>query len=359
MSIIEAISGLMTNNEHIDVVSNNIANASTIGFKASTPLFFDIVSNSFSSNETIKSGVGISNLIQNFSDGISVQTNRDLDLAIVRDGFFRILDSKGYVHYTRNGHFLLDKNKNIINSQGMYLTGQNQFDLKNDLNNVSNLEPINLKQSNLLKAQPTNQIKIKADLINDISSTNSITGSNDDISNTEIQNITIYDKNNNPQKVDLSFNKIDDNQWKLNIKLIDKKSNSDNEIINNDFILKFDSEGQLISNSTLQITAKNSKNIILDDISLNIECNVKKSETAIPSIDLSQNGYSEGVLQHFEILNNGEIIGQYTNAQEKKIGQIFLAKFINPEKLKSESGSIWSATNESGKEHIGDRKSVV
>lgn len=349
MSIIEAINGLMINNDYIDIVSNNIANASTIGFKSSTPSFFDIVSHSFYSNQVTKSGVGISNLVQNFSDGVLVQTDRDLDLGIVRDGFFRVLDSKGYVHYTRNGHFLLDKNKNIVNGQGMYLTGQNQLDLKNDLNNVANLEPINLRKSNVLRAKPTNQIKLKANLISDLNSTNSITGINDDIYNSEIHSITVYDQNANPQKVNISFNKIDENQWKLNIKLNDEKAPVD-EIINNDFILKFDSEGNLISNSSLQITSKNSKNIILDEITLNLECTLKTSETDVPSIELSQNGYSEGSLKHFDILNNGEIIGQYTNAQEQKIGQIFLAKFINPEKLKPESGSIWSATNEAGKE---------
>ncbi|WP_295164387.1 flagellar hook protein FlgE [uncultured Buchnera sp.] len=352
MSIIEAINGLMINNDYIDIVSNNIANASTIGFKSSTPSFFDIVSHSFYSNQITKSGAGISNLVQNFSDGVLVQTDRDLDLGIVRDGFFRVLDSKGYVHYTRNGHFLLDKNKNIVNAQGMYLTGQNQFDLKNDLNNVSNLEPINLRKSDLLRAKATNQIKLKANLIKDIGSTNSITGTNDDISNTEIHNITIYDKNKNPQELNISFNKIDDSQWNLNIKLSDKKIPVD-EIINNNFILKFDSEGKLISDSSLRIKSKNSKNLVLDEITLNIECALKKSETDTASIELSQNGYSEGSLKHFEILNNGEIIGQYTNEQEQKIGQIFLSKFINPEKLKPESGSIWSATNEAGKEKIG------
>ncbi|AAM67882.1 flagellar hook protein FlgE [Buchnera aphidicola] len=352
MSIIETINGLMINNDYIDIVSNNIANASTIGFKSSTPSFFDIVSHSFYSNQIIKSGVGISNLVQNFSDGVLVQTNRDLDLGIVQDGFFRVLDSKGYVYYTRNGHFLLDKNKNIVNGQGMYLTGQNQFDLKNNLNSISNLEPINLRKSDLLSAKATSQIKLKADLINDFSSTNSITGKNDDISNSEIHDITIYDKNENPHKLNISFNQIDDHQWKLNIQLNDEKI-PDNEIINDNFILKFDSEGNLISNSSLQIKSKNSKNIILDPITLNLECFLEKSETNMPSIELSQNGYTKGFLKHFEILNNGEIIGQYTNEEEQKIGQIFLAKFINPEKLKPESGSIWSATHESGQEKIG------
>ncbi|CAL4323467.1 flagellar hook protein FlgE [Buchnera aphidicola] len=353
MSIINAINGLMASNDYIDIVSNNISNASTIGFKSSTPLFFDIISNSPQSNQITRSGVGMSNTVQNFNNGVLIQTDRDLDLGIVQEGFFRIIDAKGYIHYTRNGHFLLDNNKNIINSQGMYLTGQNQCDFKNDLNNVSKLEPINLKKSYSLKAKPTNQIDLIAQLITDFNSTNSITGTNDNIYNSEIYNVTIYDKNANPQKINFSFNKINDNQWKLNIKLKDEKNPPFQEIINNDFILDFNSEGKLISNSDLKITSKNSKNIVLENIKLNIKCDLKKSETDNSLIELSQNGYSEGYLQNFEILNNGEIIGQYTNEQEQKIGQIFLSKFISPEKLKPESGSMWSATNTAGKEKIG------
>lgn len=346
MSTMEAISGLMANSNNIDVVSNNIANASTIGFKSSTPSFFDIVSNSFCSNKIIGSGVGISNIRQNFSNGILIQTGRNLDLGIVQDGFFRVLNPKGYIYYTRNGQFVLDKDKNIVNMEGMYLTGQNRFDLKNDLNNISKLEPINLKKSEILKTKPTSIIELNADLIEKANSTNTITGSDDDISNTEINNITIYDQDGKDKNINISINK-NDNEWILKVESNDENS-ADNEKINEKIHLKFNSEGKLISDSSVPIKLKNFKNLALD-----IKCNLKKSENSDNTIELSQNGYPEGFLKSFEILNNGEIIGEYTNQRTEKIGQIFLSKFVNPEKLKPESGNIWSATQEAGNENIG------
>ncbi|QCI18877.1 flagellar hook protein FlgE [Buchnera aphidicola] len=346
MSTMEAISGLMANSNNIDVVSNNIANASTIGFKSSTPSFFDIVSNSFCSNKIIGSGVGISNIRQNFSNGILIQTGRNLDLGIVQDGFFRVLNPKGYIYYTRNGQFVLDKDKNIVNMEGMYLTGQNRFDLKNDLNNISKLEPINLKKSEILKTKPTSIIELNADLIEKANSTNTITGSDDDISNTEINNITIYDQDGKDKNINISINKSD-NEWILKVESNDENS-ADNEKINEKIHLKFNSEGKLISDSSVPIKLKNFKNLALD-----IKCNLKKSENSDNTIELSQNGYPEGFLKSFEILNNGEIIGEYTNQRTEKIGQIFLSKFVNPEKLKPESGNIWSATQEAGNENIG------
>ncbi|ALD15283.1 flagellar hook protein FlgE [Buchnera aphidicola (Aphis glycines)] len=347
MSTMEAISGLMANSNNIDVVSNNIANASTIGFKSSTLSFFDIVSSSFCSNKIIGSGVGTSNMRQNFSNGILMQTGRDLDLGIVQDGFFRVLNSKGYVYYTRNGQFLLDKDKNIINMDGMYLTGQNQFDLQNNLNNISKLEPINLKKSDFLKSKQTNTIKLHADLIeNNHSSTNTITGSDDDISNSEINNITVYDKNGQAQNINILINK-DENEWTIKIES-NNINNSNDDKIDDTIHLKFDSEGKLTSDSKIKIKSKKFK-----DLTLNLECTLKKSEDDNNTIQISQDGYPEGHLTSFEILNNGEIIGQYTNQRVEKIGQIFLSKFINPEKLKPESGNVWSATHESGNENIG------
>lgn len=346
MSTMEAISGLMANSNNIDVVSNNIANSSTIGFKSSTLSFFDIVSNSFCSNQLIGSGVGVANMRQNFSNGILVQTGRDLDLGIVQDGFFRVLNSKGYVYYTRNGQFVLDKDKNIVNMQGMYLTGQNQYDLNNNLNNISKLEPINLKKSETLKAKQTNVIKLNANLIKNSNYTNIITGSDDEVSNSEINNITVYDKNGKAQTINLSIEKNKD-EW--NLKISSNNANgSDDDKIDQTFPLKFDAEGKLTSDATVQIQSKNFKNL-----TLNMECSLKQSEHDNHTIQLSQNGYPEGNLKSFEILNNGEIIGQYTNEQVEKIGQIFLSKFVNPEKLKPESGNIWSATQEAGNENIG------
>lgn len=352
MSSIEAMNGIMASSDYIDIISNNIANASTIGFKSSTPSFFDVVSDSFYSKKTLHSGVGISNVTQNFNHGILMDTGRDLDLGIEKDGFFRILDNEGHVHYTRNGQFLLDKNKNIVNTQGMYLTGQNQIDLKDELNNISNLEPINLKKSDSLKAKSTNKITIYANLTDNIHSNEQTVNIENDELNTSVVGssyITIYDKNSNPYKVSISFKKINSSEWNMNIESNKINSNIKKEIIKKDFKLKFDSYGKLISDvSDLSFELEN-----FDKIHINLNCVIKKSDIDRSLIRLSQNGYLEGSLKNFDILNNGEIIGQYTNQQERKIGQIFLSKFINPEKLKPESGGTWSTTTESGPENIG------
>ncbi len=62
--------------------------------------------------------------LQDFSDGTTTSTGRGLDVAISGNGFFRMVDSNGSVfYYSRNGQFKLDENRNLVNMQGMQLTG--------------------------------------------------------------------------------------------------------------------------------------------------------------------------------------------------------------------------------------------
>lgn len=65
----------------------------------------------------------VAGITQDFSDGTTTNTGRGLDVAISQNGFFRMVDSNGSVFYSRNGQFKLDENRNLVNMQGMQLTG--------------------------------------------------------------------------------------------------------------------------------------------------------------------------------------------------------------------------------------------
>lgn len=350
MATIGAVSGLLVNNYNMDIISNNIANASTIGYKTSTPIFFDIFSRSRYSMINQGSGVGILNVIQNFNNGMLVETGRDLDLGIVEDGFFRLLDPQGHVHYTRNGQFLLDENKNIINMQGMYLTGTNKFYSQGNSDDTSNLEPINLNNAYICDGQATSEITLRA-ILN--SSTNSIKNTDDsfdDLSSSANYVIDIYNKEKQKEKLNITFHKKDKNTWQVNVQ---SNKNSDNQKIkdiDNSFELKFNSDGEMLSNTKFEIYSKNSK---YEKIVLDLTGTVEKPEFENSFEKPHQNGYLTGFLKTFNILPKGEIIGTYSNNQTKSIGQILLSKFVNPEKLQHESGSMWSATKESGQENVG------
>lgn len=119
-----ALSGLNATSTELRVIGNNVANASTNGFKKSRTEFSDIyaTSNLGSSQNTVGSGVRVSTIAQEFSQGNIEFTNNFLDLAISGQGFFRLSDS-GSTVYSRNGSFNADRDGYITNSAGQRLTG--------------------------------------------------------------------------------------------------------------------------------------------------------------------------------------------------------------------------------------------
>ena len=97
----------------------NIANASTTGFKASRAEFGDVYASALvgSGRTAIGNGVNLNKVSQQFSQGNINFTNNSLDLAINGDGFF-ILSKDGSRSYTRAGVTSLDKDGYLVNSTG-------------------------------------------------------------------------------------------------------------------------------------------------------------------------------------------------------------------------------------------------
>jgi flagellar basal-body rod protein FlgG len=122
---------------NVDNIANNLANANTTGFKMRRAQFQDLIYQSMvqpgaSSGQQTTVPVGLqlglgtraaSNEII-FAQGAFTQTNNPLDLAIQGKGFFQILQSSGTIAYTRAGTFQLDRNGNVVDSNGNALQPQ-------------------------------------------------------------------------------------------------------------------------------------------------------------------------------------------------------------------------------------------
>ncbi|GAA0688655.1 hypothetical protein GCM10009104_13610 [Marinobacterium maritimum] len=131
-----AVTGLKASTTLLDVAGNNIANSSTVGFKASRTEFGDIYATAVvgaGSSNTPGSGVTVTDIAQDFSGGTIEFTNSNLDLAINGSGFFMLDDGQGNITYTRAGAFELDKEGNIVSKNGKYLQGYGLDALGNQL----------------------------------------------------------------------------------------------------------------------------------------------------------------------------------------------------------------------------------
>ncbi|ASP40620.1 flagellar biosynthesis protein FlgE [Bacterioplanes sanyensis] len=118
------LSGIRAASTDLEVTGNNVANASTVGFKESRTEFADVYTTTILGTGTkpVGSGVVVDNVRQEFSQGNISGTENALDMAIDGNGFF-VLDDKGSVSYTRSGIFSLDKDGWVIANSGARLQG--------------------------------------------------------------------------------------------------------------------------------------------------------------------------------------------------------------------------------------------
>ena len=105
MSFQIALSGLNAASTDLQITSNNVANANTIGFKSSRGEFADVFSGD---SVGIGNGVRLTDVRQEFTQGNVEITSRQLDLAISGNGFFITKDNGGSLLYSRVGAFGLD-----------------------------------------------------------------------------------------------------------------------------------------------------------------------------------------------------------------------------------------------------------
>ncbi len=128
-SLFAGISGLTASTKQLDVIGNNIANANTVGFKASKISFGDILSQSITggaaSGMQVGRGVQVNAIATQFSSGSFETTANATDLAIDGDGFFTVKDTDGGTYYTRAGAFGLDSAGYLVNTNGYTVQGYN------------------------------------------------------------------------------------------------------------------------------------------------------------------------------------------------------------------------------------------
>ncbi|MTC72128.1 flagellar hook protein FlgE [Providencia sp. wls1914] len=360
MSFSQAVSGLNAASAGLDSIGNNIANSATNGFKGATTSFADMFAGS-----GVGLGVNVAAVTQNFKDGPITRTDRATDVAISGNGFFRVQDQNGDVYYSRDGQFLRDKSGNLVNNQGMVVTGYPaSVDDKGNVTVQSGGVPggINIptdmmdaKQSDLAKLtiNLNSEDKVKDKPFNP--------DNPDDIATYNFSTtMTAYDSQGNTHEISVYFVKGANNEWKVYAK--DANETKATQLINteeptdpNDPVivhdrLVFDGNGRLQtpSNATFEFDYKgaNGANDGVLKIDLNKTRQQKVSESSVSAIDV--NGYPAGEYTTFKIEDNGLIVANYSNQQKRVVGQIALSAFANPNGLVSQGGNVWAASNASG-----------
>ncbi|MCI3207026.1 MULTISPECIES: flagellar hook protein FlgE [Pandoraea] len=362
MAFSTGLSGLNAASKDLDVIGNNVANAATVGFKQGQAQFADIYANSLfgAGNNTVGIGTRVAAIAQQFTQGDITVTNRQLDLAISGNGFFRV-SNNGTIAYTRNGQFSLDKNGFIVDSNGDHLTGY----LAGPNGIINSVSPVDL-QIPTGDLAPTATKKITGQFNLDSRSAVNTTpfSITDPNSYTNATSLKVYDSLGNSHDVNLYFKKTGVDATTNNATWTVYASVDGTTQVGTGAIgtLTFNSSGSLISQTdstgatvTGPITLPTityGNGAAQGNLTLNLTGTTQFGNSYTPNT-LTQDGYSSGRLTGFTFNADGTIVGTYSNTQSMVLGQVALANFNNVNGLIPLGNNLWSESAASGIPIVG------
>jgi len=378
MAFQQALSGLNAASKAIDATSHNIANSSTIGYKASVAHFGDVYASSLAGAGASQIGIGVnlSAIQQQFTQGNITSTNNPLDISINGAGFFR-MDQNGATTFSRNGQFHLDKNGFIINDQNMKLTG---YAAQSNIIVPSTPAPLQISASDLApQATGYNSTStfngIKANLNLDSRETvptsawvdGPAAGSTtaytpDPLTYNYSTALSIYDSLGNDHTMTFYFRKTAvAGQWAV-YGNVDGTTNLNNGGAGPIGTLTFGTDGQITAGSPMNVSVS-----MTNVLASQSQANGAQAVQTFPldfvgttqygspfgTNRLEQDGYAAGHLVGLSVGDDGVIQGRYSNGQTFAQGQVVLTNFTNPNGLQSLGNNQWAETSVSGPALVG------
>ena len=198
MSFFTSLTGLNAATAQLGVTSNNISNASTVGFKRSRADFGDIFATSPLQKATsaVGQGVSLKRVTQEFGQGNMNFSSNTLDLAISGDGFFPLKSGDGFQDiFTRNGSFMMNDQYNVVNSAGQRLMAASVDSTGKA--NLSDMNVLTIPQKTTGMAQETSLVQLGLNFPADAQVVTKAFNRNDPATYNKSTALTVYDKGGN------------------------------------------------------------------------------------------------------------------------------------------------------------------
>lgn len=344
MSFRISLSGMNAASSDLNVVSNNIANSNTTGFKSSRAEFGDVFAASVygvSSNAT-GAGARLQRVAQQFTQGNIDFTGNSLDMAVSGQGFFTLSDN-GTTVYSRAGNFSTDASGYVVNPSGQRL----QVFAPNDDGTTFNTGKLSDLQLATGDAPPkvTTKIQASVTLPGDATApTNSPFNAADPTTYSQTTSLTVYDSLGAAHTQSLYFSKTANaNEWTVQTQI-------DGVSVGGAQTLTYDSSGALVSpaNGQLALPAYTPPGgagamALSLDLSKSAQYGQKFAVSA-----LNQDGYGTGSLSGISVSSEGVVQASYSNGVTKAIGQVALSSFASPQGLQQKGDNAFAETFASG-----------
>ena len=360
-----AVSGLNANSNALGIISDNIANASTVGYKDTTTDFSALVTQSGVPTDYSPGGVTSSPVFNIAQQGAIQSASSPTDLAVSGGGFFVVNSNaagptgSGTTSFTRAGNFTVDANGNLVNAAGLFLQGQTLTAAQSAAiaaggpvtfggTTITGLNTINVSTISAT-ASPTANVTIAANLPANATAPQTMT-------------VPVYDSQGVAHDMTLTFTPSGTlNQWDVSAAL-NNAGTSTATIAAGDNVVQFNTNGTLDAAGTT-FNAANALKITWDptvsggtspqNISFNLGSNgstngLSQLGTSFTVSNITQDGVQFGNFSSVSIDNNGLVTAHFSNGATQAIAVVPLATFEDPNGLSPTSGDSYLASSQSG-----------
>lgn len=349
-----AISALSAQSQSLSMISDNIANSDTTGYKTTSAMFDALVTASSNTTSYTSGGVTVAGRANITQQGLLAATSNATDVAIQGSGFFVVTTatSGGVTSYTRNGAFTIN-NAGYLENNESYLEGW-RTDADGNVvgsESASNLSAINTQIAST-SGSATTKTTIAANLPSDAATGDTYTSS-----------MTVYDSLGAANTMQITWTKTGTNAWSATF--ANPTSSSDTTTAtgtaSGTIDITFNSDGSLASTSpdpaTVSITgwtdgaADSTITMDLGTAGGTDGLTQYASGETTPAVNVTSidsDGLSYGKLSSVSIGKNGVVDATYSNGKTIAIYKIAVATFADPNGLSAASDGLYSATVTSG-----------
>ena len=331
-----ALTGLNANKTALDVVGNNLANLSTVGFKDVSTQFTDLIAQAIGQG-TSQVGEGVSSPIteRQFLQGSIQLTSGAFDAAIEGNGFFIVRDTAGSTLYTRAGNFKLAADGTLLTSTGDKVQGWTST--AGVLNTTGPVGNIVVPTNALVTPTPSTQFTLNLNL-------NAAGVVGDPTTGTFSAPIQVVDSLGTTHTLTTTYTKTGPNAWSYNITIPGEDLSSGKAGVPSSV-----AKGNLTFNAQGQLTAPAPPNPIAVAITglsdgaadLNVNwnlytngaANITQFASASALSASSQDGIAAAQLTRVGLDTNGQLVAHYSNGTTITVAQVALAGISNPDTL--------------------------
>ena len=358
------VSGMNAQANKLGTVGDNIANASTTGYKRASTSFSSLVLPS--SSGSYASGGVQSNVRYSISEqGNLSYTTSGTDLAIQGNGFFVVQDGAGTPYLTRAGSFVKNSEGYLENAAGFQLMGYpyGSNPPAAVVNGFTGLEAINVNNFGLT-ASPSTQGSFPANLNRDdtavaaasLPSTNSATAKFGNKTS-----LTAFDSGGAKVLYDFYYTKTGDNTWEVAVYRQDQSTNggfpytatAPATLVRESVALTFDpATNKLTTTSPKSITIDDNNSGVAQAINIDLSDMTQFSSKFTPGTAIL-NGNGPSQIKDVEIGKDGVVTAVYQDGGRRNIYQLALATVPSVDNLSPQNGNVYLPSNESGVVTIG------